>query len=243
MKIVVISTCGTVGKTTLVAQLFAPLMPRARIIAVESINETALALGVEVTQVTGDHFGSIYQQSALLDDELLDVGASQAERFLLGLARYAGSHREYDLYAIPVTPGTKEMSETIRLVRTLAAYGIETGRICLVFNRVREGVEIEFGPLLAFGSKEGLCMCDPQIAVPESEIYGKLAAKRIGIADVLADTTDYRSLARAIPADGDKKAQAHYLDMMGLRSLAETAQQDHDRAFAALLRTMEANHA
>jgi hypothetical protein len=234
MKLAVLSTCGTVGKTTLVAHLFAPQMPGVKIIAIESINETVGSLGTQVSKIAGDHYRDIYGEIALLDDGILDIGASNIEQFLLGMARYAGSHTEYDRYIIPVTSGTKEMTETIQLIRTLAAYGIAATKIRIIFNRVKENVAVEFSPLISFATKEKLCIADQEAAVPENEIYNLLAAKHLSIADVLADSTDYRARAREIPDNGDIKLRRHYIDMMGMQALAKTAKHELDKAYAAL---------
>jgi hypothetical protein len=44
-------------------------------------------------------------------------------------------------------------------------------------------------------------------------LYDMLMARHISLADVLADTTDYRELARSLPADGDPKLLSQYTSM------------------------------
>jgi len=134
------------------------------------------------------------------------------------------------------------MTETIQLIRTLAAYGIEETKIRIVFNRVKEDVETEFGPLIAFANKEKLCIANKEAAVPENEIYDQLGTKHLSITDVLADNTDYRTQAREILDSGDVKLRRHYIDMMVMQALAQTAKHELDNAYTALFSGKETNH-
>lgn len=82
MKITILNYTGTVGKTTIAAH--PPLSPRmgnAPIFAVESINETAAGLGVDVEQIKGDKFRELFRKLFALDDAIIDVGASNIEDF------------------------------------------------------------------------------------------------------------------------------------------------------------------
>ena len=53
MKVAILNYTGTVGKTTIAAHLLSPRMGDAPIFAVETINETAAGLGVDVNR-SGD---------------------------------------------------------------------------------------------------------------------------------------------------------------------------------------------
>lgn len=56
MKVAVINYTGTVGKTTICAHLLAPRMINPEFFAIESINETAEGLGMDVSRMKGDKF-------------------------------------------------------------------------------------------------------------------------------------------------------------------------------------------
>jgi hypothetical protein len=118
MKIAIVNYTGTVGKTTIAAHLLSPRMGNAPIFAVESINETAAGLGVDVEQIKGDKFRELFRKLFALDDAIIDVGASNIEDFLDGMVKFDESHLEFDYFVIPLTSGTKEQKETISMIGT-----------------------------------------------------------------------------------------------------------------------------
>ena len=73
MKVVLINYSGTVGKTTVAAHLLAPRMGNARIFAIETINETAEGLGMDVEKIKGERFKDLFRQIMLLDDAIMDL--------------------------------------------------------------------------------------------------------------------------------------------------------------------------
>ena len=90
MKIAVMNFSGNVGKTTIAAHLLKPRMPNARIYSVESINAGADASGVEVEKLRGKKFGSMIDAIMMLDDAVIDVGASNVEDFMKMMQQYDG---------------------------------------------------------------------------------------------------------------------------------------------------------
>ncbi|MGZ8238102.1 MAG: hypothetical protein ACXWTY_09555 [Methylobacter sp.] len=108
MKVAVTNYTGTVGKTTISTHLLSPRMGGAPIIAVERINETAAGLGVAVEQIKGDKFRELYQQLVVMEDVIVDVGASNIESFLEGMVMFDETQIEFDYFIVPVTSGTKE---------------------------------------------------------------------------------------------------------------------------------------
>jgi hypothetical protein len=213
MKIIVISYSGTVGKTTIVSNLLYPRLRQAIVYAIETINETAASLGIPVIQISAEHFDKFYCNLILVRDAIVDLGASNVEDFLSGLIRYVGSQLEFDFFVVPVLSGTKEQKEGIAIIRLLNSLGIDPAKIRIVFNRVKHDVSDEFQLLLNYVSKEGGCWVDERAAIFENELYDMLMARHISLADVLADTTDYRELARSLPADGDPKLLSQYTSM------------------------------
>ncbi|WP_223953287.1 StbB family protein, partial [Aeromonas caviae] len=161
MKVAVLNYTGTVGKTTIAAHLLSPRMGDAPIFAVETINETAAGLGVDVEQIRGQKFRELFTKLLKLDDAIIDVGASNVEAFLDGVVKMDGSHLEIDYFIVPVTPGTKEQKETISLVGTLANMGIDAEKIRIVFNRVEGDVSEEFPYVVAYAKKEKSCIANP----------------------------------------------------------------------------------
>ena len=116
MKVAVINYTGTVGKTTIVAHLLSPRMKGASIYSIESINQAADALGLDVEKLRGDKFRELLNKLMTDEDALIDVGASNVEDFMNNLEGFEGAHEEIDYFVIPVTSGTKEQQETISMV-------------------------------------------------------------------------------------------------------------------------------
>jgi len=235
MKVVILNYCGTVGKTTIAAHLLLPRMDDSMVFAVETVNETAGGLGVDVDKIRGQKFRELFKKLALLDNAIIDVGASNIESFLDGMLRFEDSHLEFDVFVVPVTSGTKEQRETISMVTTLAGFGIPAEKIRLVFNRVEADVADEFGPILNYARKNRKCVANPEASIFENELFDMLAIKKISIAEALADETDYKAKARELGKDGDSKLKNHYTDMLVIKSLAKGVNRNLDTVFSALL--------
>jgi hypothetical protein len=234
MKIAVLNFCGTVGKTTIAAHLLSPRMNNAPVFAVESVNETAEGLGVEVEKIRGEKFRDLFKKLMLLDDAIIDVGASNIEAFLDGMVKFEGAHLEFDCFVVPLTSGAKEQKETISIVATLADFGIPADKIRLVFNRVQADVAEEFGPILNYAKKNNNCVACHEAVIFENELFDMLAVKKITIADALADQTDYKAKARELGKEGDAKLKTYYTDMHVIKALASSVNRNLNDTFASL---------
>lgn len=235
MKVVILNFPGTVGKTTLSVHMFSPNMGNAPIYAVETINETADGLGVDVERIRGERFKDLFKALMTIDDAIVDVGTSNVEAFLEGMLRYEGSHLEFDFFVVPLTSGAKEQKETISMVNTLSEFGIEADKIRILFNKVHKDVEEEFAPFLAYAKRERKCRVNTRASIQENELFDMLQLRRMSIADALNDEKDYKALARAVPADGDPKLRANYTAMHLIKSLSRGVNQNLTSAFTALI--------
>lgn len=235
MKVGVLNYTGTVGKTTIAAHLLSPRMENAPVYAIETINETAQGLGVEVEQMRGEKFRDLFKKLVIADNAIIDVGASNVEEFLDGMTRFEESHLEIDYFVVPVTSGSKEQKETMKMVSTLADFGIDPKKIRIVFNRVEADVHEEFAPLLNFAKKEKNCVANPEAAIYENEIFDLLAIKKLTIAAALSDETDYKVLAREENTNGkDLKKVAHFTDMHSIKLGAKAVNRNLDAVFSAM---------
>jgi len=124
MKVAVLNYSGTVGKTTVAAHLLSPRMNKAPIFAIETINETVEGFGLGVQQIKGKNFRDLFNKLTMLDDAIIDIGASNIEAFLDGMVKFEDSHIEFDFFIIPVTNDDKVLKETIRMVEVLSSFGI-----------------------------------------------------------------------------------------------------------------------
>ncbi|MBR8657880.1 plasmid stability protein StbB, partial [Achromobacter sp. Marseille-Q0513] len=141
---------GSVGKTVAASHLFAPRMPGAEIIAVESTNESAADLGLPVEQMRGEHFGRLFRKLLMAESAIIDVGASNIEAFLTELVKYDEAHLEIDYYVLPVVGSGKAQRETIKSIQALAAIGVPAERVRVLFNRVDADVHEEFAAIFGY---------------------------------------------------------------------------------------------
>jgi hypothetical protein len=235
MKVVVINFTGSVGKTMVSSQILARNMPGVVLIAIESINETAEeGYGIDVEKMVGEKFMQFYRQVMLLDDAIVDVGASNVVSFLEGFVKFADAQKEFDAFLIPTTSGTKEQKETIAMIETLAGLGIEPSRIKVICNRVKEDVEEEFAALFAYADQTGKCILSPESAIYETELLDLLHMRKIGLEDLLKDSTDYRTLARSIGPGADTKQRDAYTAMHVMKALSTGVCRNFDTVFNCL---------
>ena len=234
MKVAVLNYTGTVGKTTIAAHLLSPRMNNAPVFAIETINETAEGLGVDVEKIRGEKFRDLFKKLMVIDDAIIDIGASNVEAFLDGMVKFEDSHLEFDFFIVPVTSGSKEQKETIAIVSTLSDFGIPADKIKIVFNRVEADVAEEFAPVLNFAKKSKLCIANPEAAIFENELFDMLSVKKVSIGEVLGDETDYKAKARELGKEGDAKQKSHFSDMHIIKSLSKSVNRNLDAVFAAL---------
>ncbi|WP_029774735.1 StbB family protein [Pseudomonas avellanae] len=225
---------GTVGKTTIAANLLSPRMDGAPIYAIESINETAENLGLDVEKLRGNKFRELFKRLMLEDQAIIDVGASNVEDFMANLESFEEAHDEIDYYVIPITSGTKEQKETVSMIGTLAAMGIPASKIRLVFNRVKRDVNTEFSIIISYHDRTQLFWINPQCSIFETELFDALSVKRISLNALMADDTDYKAMLK------DKSASIQdrelWSDMYGLKLLAKGVNRKLDVVFTELFR-------
>jgi hypothetical protein len=236
MKVAVLNYCGTVGKTTIAAHLLAPRIPSARIYAVETINETAGDLGLDIEKMKGEKFGKLFKDLMVAESAIIDVGASNVEDFIDQMVKFEESHVEFDYFVVPVTSGGKEQKETLKTIQALAGVGIPAERIRIVFNRVDTEVMEEFAPILGYAKQSKAFIANQEAAIYENEVFNLLSAKKTTIAAVLNDETDYRAALKTLDREADKKKIAHYTDMHAIKSLAKGVNRQLDTVFAALFK-------
>lgn len=234
MKVAVINYCGTVGKTTTSANLLAPRMIDAHIYAIETTNETAAELGLDIEQMKGDKFGKLYKDLMRTENAIIDIGASNVEDFIDRMIKFDESHIEFDYFIIPVTSGGKEQRETLKTIQALAGVGVPPEKIRVLFNRVDTDVMDEFPAIFGFAKVSKSFIANKEASIYENEVFDLLSAKKLTIAAILKDETDYRALLKALDKDAEKKKAAHYSDMHAIKGLAKGVNRQLDGVFSAL---------
>lgn len=233
MRIVVANFSGSVGKTVVTSHLLAPRIAGAEIIAVESTNESAADLGLDVDQLRGEQFGKLFRKLLIAQAAIVDVGASNIEDFLAELSKYDQAQAEIDCFVLPVVSTGKAQRETIKTIKALQALEVPRERIRVLFNRVDVRANDEFDPIFAFEELSQSFLANPNAQIPESAVFDLLANRRLTINAVINDSTDYRQMLRQTDPSDEMQIEA-ISDLIALQSLAKPVNRQLDHAFAAL---------
>lgn len=232
MKVAILNYTGTVGKTTVAAHLLSPRM-NAPVFAIESINETAEGLGVDVEKMGGNKFRELFRKIMVEDDAIIDIGASNIEDFMNNMIKFDDSHDEIDYFLIPVTSGTKEQKETILMINSLSEIGIPKEKIKVIFNRVDSDVDEEFPFIIGQYKKEKNFTLNKDCSIFENELFDALSIKGITVDALLSDDTDYKSLLKNNKDASDKERNT-WADMFSLRLLAKGVKRNLDDVYKNL---------
>lgn len=231
MKIAVINFSGNVGKSTVARHLLVPRLSNAQLIAIESINSD----GSHDEAIRGKQFGQLQEALALIEDAVVDVGASNVEDFINLMTQYKGSHQDFDFFVVPTVSKAKQQRDTISTIEALAEIGIPAKKIRLVFNMVEmdEQAEQVFDGLFDYHASAKRFTLKPDAVVHVNDIYGKLNSAQQSIADVLADPTDYKERIKAAQSSQDK---LQFAQMLSVKRLAVGVTEELDAVFKALLK-------
>lgn len=231
MKIAVINFSGNVGKSTVARHLLTPRLSNAHLIAVESINSD----GSNDEAIRGKQFGQLQEALALMDDAVVDIGASNVEDFINLMTQYKGSHEDFDYFVIPTVSKAKQQHDTISTIEALGDIGIPAKKIRLVFNMVEmdEQPEQIFSGLFDYHSSAKRFTLKPDAIIHVNDIYGKLKGTQESISDVLADPTDFKDKIKLAKDDQEK---LHFAQMLSVKRLAMGVTEELDCVFKVLLK-------
>lgn len=231
MKIAVINFSGNVGKSTVARHLLASRMNNAAVIPVESINSD----GTQDEAIKGKQFGELQEALMLIDDAVVDIGASNVEDFVNLMKQYKGSHEDFDYFVIPTVSKAKQQRDTISTIDALAEIGVPAKKIRLVFNMVEidENPERIFSGLFEYQASAKNFTIRPEAVIHVNDIYGKLKGTETGIKEILADQTDYKE---KIKTAKDSNEKLHFAQMVALKRLAAGVTEELDAVFKTLLK-------
>jgi len=231
MKAVVINYSGNVGKTTVSRHLLSPRMNSAQVFTVESINSD----GTEDQIVRGKHFAVMLETLANLDDAVIDVGASNVEDFVGLMAKYRGSHEDFDYFIVPTVAKDKQQSDTISVIEALAELGVPAKKMRVVFNMVEydEMPERIFSGLIGYHAKNNNFTLKPDAIIHMNELYGKLKGSEQTIEDILNDTTDLKGLLKTTTEPDEKIAITRRI---AVKRLAAGVTEELDGVFKTLFK-------
>ena len=231
MKIAVINFSGNVGKSTVARHLLVPRLRNAQLIAIESINSD----GSQDEAIRGKQFGQLQEALALMEDAVVDVGASNVEDFVNLMTQYKGSHEDFDFFVVPTVSKAKQQRDTISTIEALADIGIPAKKIRLVFNMVEmdEQAEQVFSGMFEYHASAKRFTLKPDAVIHVNDIYGKLNSAQQSIADVLADPTDFKEKIKTAQSDQEK---LKFAQMLYVRRLAVGVAEELDVVFKTLLK-------
>jgi hypothetical protein len=229
MKVAVINFSGNVGKSTIARHLLAPRMNDATVIPVESINSD----GTDDETLRGKQFMTIKQTVAVLDDVVVDIGASNVEDFLNRMTQFRGSHDDYDYFVVPAVPVQKQLRDTISTIHALSDLGVPADRIRVVMNNVEleDDPRNVFAGLFDYEASSHKCKVNASALLRSNEIFQHLKGSATTIAGLLADKTNWKEKIKTAATLEEKY---EYANMLGLRQLAEGVEHELDDVFLAL---------
>lgn len=233
MKVAVINFSGNVGKSVVSKHLFHSRIPNAELICVESINSDE----GDGETLRGKHFGQLQEQLLVMDDAIIDVGASNIEDFIKLMQQYRGSHEDFDLFVVPAVKDTKQTKDTIATIEALSAMGIPAKKIRVVFNRVESDDDFEdsFFPIIAFHADKKSFTLRDKAVIRYSEIYQRMRSFETDIPSLLQfEQQHYKNLLKEALASKNEDAIDRAKSFVSLRRLAEDAKENLDSVFAAL---------
>lgn len=202
MKAVVINFSGNVGKSTVARYLLSPRLNKAPVISVESINSD----GTEEEAIRGKHFAEMLESLAIIDDAVIDVGASNVEDFVNLMGKYRGSHEDFDYYVIPTVAKHKQQTDTLSTIKASSELGVPANKLRLVFNMVEydESVDKLFSGIFDYHSEKKNFTLKPDAVIHQNEIYGKLKNTEKSIEDILNDKEDLKEKLKKATSPDEK---------------------------------------
>lgn len=232
-KVVILNFSGNVGKTTIACNLLAPRMENASFFSIETINSGATENGIDVEKIKGKKYRELTDSLMMLDAAIIDVGSSNVEDFMKEISRYKGSHEEFDYFIVPVIKEQKVQEDTIRTIRALNQIGVEKNRIKIIFNKLEpdETVIDEFPAIAMIERKEGMFILDPLATIYENQVYEELKTVGKSLGELNEDETDYAQKRRET---NDREEKIRFNQMLSLKRLSETANENLDNVFKAL---------
>ncbi len=227
----VLNFSGNVGKTTIARHLLAPRMNNATVIPVETINSD----GTEDEAIKGKQFGELLEALALMEDAVVDIGASNVEDFINLMRQYKGSHEDFDYFVVPTVPKSKQQRDTISTIDALAEIGVPARKIRLVFDMVEldDAPDRVFSGLFDYHKAAKNFTLRPDAVMHVNDIYGKFNGATQSIKDVLNDPTDFKA---KIKAAKDTAEKLQYAQMLSIKRLASGVSEELDNVFKVLVK-------
>ncbi len=196
LKLAIMNNSGNVGKSMICDTLFAPRIPNAEKVKIETINSD----GTEEETISAKNIKKVFELIDSKDVCLIDVGASNIEVFMSNLNKLEGSHEEVDYFFIPTTPKPKQQTDTISTIDDLLDLGVEPERIKLIFNFYDPDFPIETLYSVIFESQHYKTLNLKNKAnifkIEDNPVFDMLGEMGIAFTEIANDTRDFKTLIR-----------------------------------------------
>jgi MinD-like ATPase involved in chromosome partitioning or flagellar assembly len=240
MKIAVLNVSGNVGKTAICKNLLKAFRPEAKLISVESFNNSdALdVVGFDTQELNASRFKQIYRELMMNDDVILDVGASNVAQFMEELTKYRASIAELDLVIVPTVPDEKQQKDTYATVGWLHKLGVPADRIRVVFNLYTGDSTVgeTYAHVIGYSNDDGKKQATwlPHVIIEKNEIFQIVDTRKTTIRQLAADSSDWKALREAAKAARDMDALESAMDGQMAHDLAVTAGANLEKAYEDL---------
>lgn len=230
MKIVINNKSGSVGKTTLTANLISPRVPNAKIYAVDPSNKNVTSLGLKAKVIDPLQFREMFEDIFQIEDAILDVGGSKIwDEFYSKLTESGASHFEFDYFLVPSYPTEKSEKDAAEVIVKLLAANIPSSKIRVIYNCVDNlsSFDLLTGIVKSYNIKVA--------TVPQSDIYEMLANLGTTIEAVKNDpitAKEYRKLSHSM--DRDTVEWKFYFNNYYVKGMVDEASAELDRVWAEL---------
>ena len=240
MKIGVLNLSGNVGKTTVAVHLLAAFRPNAKLISVESVNnsEASEVDSITVEELKASRFKEIYRELMMKDDLIVDVGASNVATFMDELTKYRSAIGEFDMILVPAVPADKQQKDTIATIEWLNKLGIDAEKIRVVFN-MHDGVDTigqTYAHIIGYAATDGkkkACWL-PHVVVSSNDVFELVKGMRKTIRELANDPTDWKAMRNAAKASGDSNALEAAMDGQIAHDLSKAALANLEQAYEDL---------
>lgn len=232
MKICIINLSGNVGKTTIAVHLLGAFNPSAKIISVESFNNSAAndVTSLDVDELSASRFKDIYREIMMNDDVVVDVGVSNVGAFMTEVARFKSSIGEFDLVLVPTVPADKQQKDTNATIDWLNSNGIDGSKIRVIFNQYDtnklEPIEQTYAQVIGYllTDGKGKAIYSPYATIAQNEIYEMVKSTGKTIKELASDKTDWKAVRNEAKVEKNMEKLDAAMDGQMAHDLATSAQ-------------------
>jgi len=232
MKILIVNNSGNVGKSFLSRELFLPNMENGKIVEIETHNSSSSGFDVETVKIQGDEIQELNKLFFQNDDLIVDLGASQIEKFFNELKQIDISILdEIDMIVVPVIPNIKEVEDTLVLLEQLKDLDLGI-RIEIILNRCEMLKKFDF---FIDEAKARDYKIDTNLQLQDYRAIADLEENKLLTSEILNSDKDYKKEAKEAYKNGDNELGDNMSDMYMLKKQATAIRNDLDRVFALLI--------